>query len=175
MIDSVQGPDAYPHLVLPTPVGPSPVRHKMQVYPLFAVHERLKTPHFQSRYQVFLGNPNSTVLECQTNIRLIQRQVCPVLLDNVFARLLTVLRDLRRQNQGLEVIRDPWVIHVLEAVYKRPASENGYALECERVGTEQTRRHGDRQLELRVAFHVFGVQMQIALPQGRRNRPGGDL
>ena len=172
---SVQSPDANTHLVLPTPVSSGPIRHKMQVHGLPALDERPQPLRLEGGPQLLLRDDEPAPLERDANVALAQGQVRPLALDDVVSQLAPGLRDVRRQHKRLEVVRDPRVVRVLEAVDQRPAGEDGDALEREGVRAEEAGRERDGEPETRVALEVGGVEVQVALAQGRGCGFGSDL
>lgn len=115
------------------------------------------------------------LLERDTNIGLTQRQVTLLLLNDVLAKLPSRLRNPRCQNERLEVVSDPWVIDVLEAVDQWTAGEDGDPLEGEGVRAEQAGREWDGEPEAWVALQVGCVEVEVALIQGGGRGLGGDL
>lgn len=99
-----------------------------------------------------------------------------LLLDCVVTQILHYcLRDAWRQHEGLEVVLDPWMIDVFQAVDQRTAGEGGDPLERERMRAEEAGSEGHGELESRVSLQKGGVQVQVALAKGYGRGLGGDL
>lgn len=145
----------------------------MQIHSLPAVDQLLQPLRLKRRKKLLVRDDQPALLERDANIRLAERQV--TLLNDVHSQLLPRLRDPRCQHERLEVVRDPRVVDVLEAVDQRPAGEDGDALEGEGVRAEQAGRERDGEPEARAALQVGGVEVEVALAQGCGFRLGGDL